>query len=167
MSPLASATTKSPNHVLRTDASEAECTIGSALSAWIIIMLTNLWPVRHRRNRSSKMQEATRRRTNVVGRCRIHYSHLHNQDNVSHKCFIWIVAWLSLFAILTQAQINGGSNRYSAPSQKQQPTSPNTSTQSTSAPFSGTSPLTLTALHRIPLGAISNSGRDKWYKRQR
>lgn len=126
-------------------------------------MLSNLWPVRHRRNRSSKMQQPTTT-ANVAGKWRIHYSHkqqhhspkyyYYHQHNVSHKCFIWIVAWLSLFAILTQAQVN----LYSAPSQKQQ--SSNTSTQSTSAPFRGNSPqLTLTALQRIPLGAISNSGK--------
>lgn len=120
-------------------------------------MLTKLWPVRHRRNRSSKMQPPTTT-TNVVGKCRIEYKqrhYSHYQHNVSHKCFIWIVAWLSLFAILTQAQIN----LYSAPSQKKQQPS-NTSTQSTSAPFSN-SPLQLTTLQRIPLGAISNSGKGR------
>ncbi|KAH9398432.1 hypothetical protein TYRP_019080 [Tyrophagus putrescentiae] len=78
------------------------------------------------------------------------------------KCFIWIVAWLSLFAALTQAQIN----LYSALLPQHKPQTSNTSTQTTSAPFNGgasnSSLLQLAAIQgSIPLGAISNSDRNE------
>lgn len=65
----------------------------SALSGWITMLICSVpVPCGQWHNRSSKMSASGGKWRHCL--CRIH-----NQHNVSLKCFIWIVAWFSLAAL--------------------------------------------------------------------